>query len=442
MARVAIVGAGYVGVCSGVVLAERGHEVVFCDVDAARLAQLARGEAPFFEPGLAEALRAAAARSSTSLDVATATRDADVVVVCVGTPTGESGAPDLRYLRAAIDNIGRGLRARSAGSRMLVITKSTLPPGTVDAIVVPGLEQASGRRAGVGFDVASNPEFLREGTALRDARAPDRLVVGSHSAEAAARVVDLFDKPSGPVIMTTPTTAEFVKYATNAFLATKVTFANEMANLAAKVGVDWYDALPAIGADPRVGELFLRPGPGFGGSCLPKDARAVAQLGRTLGARSLVLEAVLARNDDQPREIVRMLVEEAGDLRGKRVALLGVAFKPDTDDIRETRALLLARRLLDAGAVVVAYDPLALAAFRALAPACLAASSVEDALDGADAAVVHTDWAVVRAAPPSAFARMRTRLVIDARRTFDPVALAAAGVRYRAVGLPPAGGPA
>jgi UDPglucose 6-dehydrogenase len=284
--------------------------------------------------------------------------------------------------------------------------------------------------------VAVNPEFLKEGAALADARAPDRIVVGADDASAAARVLVLYEAVTAPHVVVDATTAETIKYAANAFLAVKVGFSNEVANLCRELGVDWVDVARGVGMDARIGPQFLRAGAGFGGSCFPKDLRALKAVADGRGVPVPVLTAVLEANERQPLVVVDILTQALGALAGRRVALLGLAFKPDTDDVRDTRALAIHQALVAAGADVVVHDPMAAKNFLHLVPAANVAETWEKAIDGADAVVVQTEWDAYRRIDPAGFkGLMRRPLVVDGRRTFDPAALARAGVDYHAIGL-------
>lgn len=436
MARVSIIGAGYVGLCTGVVFAKHGHDVTIVEVMPERLASLRAGKVPFFEPGVQEALREAldAGRLRATDDHQKAVHDTDVTFLCVGTPQGADGAIDLAFVRGAARDVGKALASKK--DYHVVVTKSTVVPGTAEGVVGAEVAVASGKRPGKDFGVASNPEFLREGSAMKDALAPDRIVVGAIDRRAADVVWSLYAAFSCPKITTDPKTAEMIKYAANAFLATKIAFANEMANVCERLGIDYYEVADGIGHDFRINPHFLRAGVGFGGSCFPKDVAAIAHVARSAGAPSGLLDAVLENNEKQPLVAVRLLEEEVGALEGKRIALLGLAFKPDTDDVRETRALPIWQALTDAGADVVCYDPEARDTFRRLAPEATVVASAQEALTGADGAIVQTEWAELKALPPAKIvAWMRSPVLVDGRRTFDPHAMRAAGVRYRAVGL-------
>ena len=425
MASISVIGTGYVGLCTGVVFAELGHDVWFVDVDPSKLEAVKQGRAPFYEPGVDEALQRLKGKVRTTTNVAEAVQATRFTFLCVGTPQGKDGAIDLGYIRKAAADVGAALRGKP--DHVLVV-KSTVVPGTAEEVVRPEAEKAAGHPV----QVVSNPEFLKEGTAMADARKPDRVVVGATDANAAEAVLGLYAGLPGERIAVTPRTAEMIKYAANAFLAVKIAFSNEMANACEKLGIDWYDVVKGIGPDPRIGPLFLRAGVGFGGSCFPKDVAAIAHLSRNVGAPSGILDAVLQNNDRQALVAVDMLRDElGGSLHGKRVALLGLAFKADTDDVRETRALPLWHALAVEGAEVVCHDPKASANFLRLAPNARVAATVDEALRGADAAVVQTEWAEYRALDP----KRMPRVVVDGRRTFEPAKMREAGVRYRAIGL-------
>lgn len=436
MSRVTVVGCGYVGVCSALALAEQGHRVVAFDTDPGRRDALKRGRVPFFEPGVERLLRRhlRSGRFTVASSLGDAVDSTNLSLVCVGTPSRRDGSIDLRQIRAVAADLGRELRKKS--SFHTVAVKSTVVPGTLEDVVVPILERASGKRRGQGFGAASNPEFLREGSAMRDALHPDRVVIGAGDARSARAVGSLYGRIPSPKVVTDPWTAEMIKYAANSFLATKVALSNELANICERVGVDWYDVAGGIAPDARIGPLFLRAGAGFGGSCFPKDVAAIAHLGRRAGARSGILEAVARNNKEQPEVAVRLLKEALGSLAGKRVALLGLAFKPETDDVRETRAFPIYRALRSEGAQVVVYDPRAVENFRRLAPDAVAGSSMEEALRDADGAIVQTEWPEFRNASLSKVRRlMKTPLIVDGRRTFEPHAMERAGFDYRAIGL-------
>lgn len=422
---VTILGGGYVGVTTGVVMAEAGHDVTVVEVDDDRRKALADGRAPFHEPGLDDALADAL---DDELTVTDEIEPADVVLVCVGTPSRDDGSADLSQLVGAVDDLAAEIPAWDG--RPTVAVKSTVPPGTTRRVVRPTLEDDA--------DLAVNPEFLREANALPDARDPDRIVVGTFHDAAEQAMRTLYADRAAPKVFTTPETAELVKYASNALLATKISFANEIARLAEELGVDVDEAVKAVGLDHRIDPAFLGAGLGFGGSCFPKDVRALRHVARELDVEPRMLDAVVATNEDQPLWAVRHARRILDDLDGRRIAVLGLAFKPGTSDVRGSRAIPIVEALADEGADVHAHDPRAEAgqtfAARVDAEVTLA-DTAKQALDDADACIVQTAWPTYREIPPATFRKlMRTPVVLDGRRHLDAQALGEADVTYRALG--------
>ena len=417
-------GGGFVGTVTAVVLAEADHHVRLMESDPDRRRVLQEGRPGFEEPGLGTALRQQLRRGTLevpdSLDAGNAPQ---VTVVCVGTPAAPDGSADLQHVLAA---------CREAASRMdggVLAVKSTVPPGTTRHLVAPAVEAVAPT-----VRVASLPEFLAEGNALEGARRPDRVVVGSDDEVATGLLTDLHEGLTPRVVVTDPTTAESIKYASNAMLAARIGVVNELANVCESVGVSIDEVMDAVGLDPRIGPLFLQAGLGFGGSCFPKDVLALCCLARERGAPMRILERVLQSNEAQPLRAVRLLEEELGNLRGKQVALLGLSFKPGTSDLRESRAVAIHKALRARGANVVAHDPAASEDFRRLVPEAVLVADAADAVVGADACVVATAWPQYRALPwPELVATMRRPLVIDGWRILDPDALGRE-VRYRAIG--------
>ncbi|MCA1813978.1 MAG: nucleotide sugar dehydrogenase, partial [Halobacteriales archaeon] len=345
------------------------------------------------------------------------------------------GEQDPKFLKQAAKQVGDALRG--SGDWHCVVTKSTVLPGTTEGIVGLAVQRASGKVPGPGFGLAHNPEFLKEGDALADARQPDRLVVGALDDASAKACWALYEGIAAPRVGTDIRTAEMIKYASNAMLAARVGFANEMANLSEQLGIDVQQVMEGVGLDQRIGPKFLRAGAGFGGSCFPKDLAALLRLSEEKRTPSRILRAVLDGNQEQPLHVVRIAREALGSLKGKRIALLGLAFKPGTDDVRETRAYPIWHALRKAGARVVCYDPHAGPNFALLAGHDVElAGTVFDALDQAECAIVQTEWEEFRRMPPELFKQHMARaLVVDGRRAFDPAAMRAAGVEYRAIGL-------
>jgi len=398
------------------------------------VAALNAGECPIFEPGLPELLAAglASGKLRGSGEMADEISAADLTFICVGTPSRDDGSMDMAQVESAAAAIGDAL---AGGEREhVVIVKSTVLPRTTEELVLPRVLERSGRdRASVGF--AMNPEFLREGSAVADALAPDRIVIGAADGLALAKLRELYAGTKCPVLECDPRTAEMVKYASNAFLAAKVSYANEVANLCEAWGIDFATVAEGMGLDDRISPRFLRAGAGYGGSCFPKDVKALRAAAAAENLPAAMLDATLAVNESQPLLLVAWARDALGSLEGKRVAILGLAFKPETDDVREARAAVVARALLEAGASVVGCDPQAAENFGVLCDIEIAPSA-EVALAGADCAILMTEWPEYAALPPAVFKeRMARPLLLDGRRAFDAAAMRNAGVEYRAIGL-------
>lgn len=425
--KVAVIGTGYVGLTTAVSLAVKGHEVLGIDVDAAKIEQLSDGRSPIYEPGLdhvlLETLGQGKIRFSTNLPEA---EEAQVVFVCVGTPEAEDGEADLRYLHAALQEIA-SLHNHSPKERTVVI-KSTVPVGTGD-------QAAVSLRHCKGLQVVSNPEFLREGCALEDALNPSRIIVGADSEEAIAVMQTLYCGMSAPWVITTRANAELIKYASNAFLAARISFMNELARLSTVLGTDITVVSHGMGLDNRIGPQFLRAGVGFGGSCFPKDTIALLKLANQYGVTLSLLEKVREVNASQPVWFFNQLVSKIPDLAGKRIAVLGLAFKPDTDDIREAPSLRILAELLAAGAVVAAYDPVAAKAVEALFPDVEYVTTPQAAFAGAHAAVLVTEWqACVKLDWKLIKEQMEQPLLFDGRNAWPHDELKKAGFEYLGVG--------
>jgi UDPglucose 6-dehydrogenase len=432
--RIAVVGTGYVGSVAAACFAEAGHEVVGLDVDASKVAALSRGETPLFEPGLKDliALGLREKRLRFTTDCAEAARFAAVIFLTVDTPTGEDGSADVSRITAATDSV-----ARSMDGYRLIVVKSTVPVGTTLAL--------KARVAAVckrDFSIAFNPEFLKEGAAVDDFQRPDRVIVGTDDPRAFETLRALygpFVRSGAPILQMDIASAELTKYASNAFLAARISFMNEIARLCEKVGADVEHVRKGMGCDARIGRRFLFPGMGFGGSCFPKDLRALAATGRACGQPMRIAEATLAVNEEQKLWFLpRLRGEFGGSLKGRCVALWGLAFKPRTDDLREAPAVDLARAILKEGGSVRAFDPVAGGnARRLLGAALTVCDSALEAARGADALVLATEWSEFRTPDVDKLASvMRGRLILDGRNVMDPEAIRKAGFVYVGIGRP------
>ena len=420
---IAVIGTGYVGLVTAAGFAELGNEVWCVDIDADKIERLKRGEVPIYEPGLAESLAASSGLLHFTTDLPSALEKARLLFIAVGTPPTYSGDADLSAVYAVVDAI-------PASENRAIIMKSTVPVGT-GASIRRELE-----RTGKGnFAYVSCPEFLKEGAALEDFRKPDRVVVGDENNWAGDAVAELYAPLGAPLVRTDVPSAEMIKLAANAFLATKISFINEIANVCEETGADVLEVAHGMGLDRRIGEHFLRPGIGYGGSCFPKDVSALKQLAGNSGYHFQLLTAVIEVNELQKRRVISKLQKHLGSLVGKNVALLGLAFKADTDDMREASSLVLAARLQADGASVRAYDPIASEQARKLMPSVELVSSTLEAVDGADAIVLVTEWPEFAKLDWSEVAATtRGRLIIDGRNFIDATAARAAGFTYEGVG--------
>jgi UDPglucose 6-dehydrogenase len=431
--RIAMIGTGYVGLVSGACFADFGHHVTCVDKDAGKIEALHRGEIPIFEPGL-DALVAANVKDKRldfTTELAGPVAQADAVFIAVGTPSRRGdGHADLSYVYAAAREIAGALSGFT-----VVVTKSTVPVGTGDE--VERLIREANPSADV--EIASNPEFLREGAAIRDFKFPDRIVVGTSDERARKVLGDIYRPLSlnqAPVMYTARRTAELIKYAANAFLATKITFINEIADLSEKVGADVQEIARGIGLDNRIGSKFLHAGPGFGGSCFPKDTRALIKIAQDHDVQLRIVEAVLGVNDNRKRAMARKVLNAAGgNLRGKTVAVLGLTFKPDTDDMRDAPSIPLVTGLLDMGAKVRAHDPVGIEQARKELPDIHYCNDPYECVTGADAMVIVTEWVQYRALDLGRLkSAMKQPVVIDLRNVYGPEDMAAHGFIYESVG--------
>ena len=437
--KVTVFGTGYVGLVQGAVLAEAGHEVLCVDVDAAKVAKLEQGIIPIHEPGLEPIVRAthAAGRLAFTTDAAAGVAHGQVQFLAVGTPPDEDGSADLQYVLAVASTI-----ATHMDGYRVIVDKSTVPVGTADKVAAKVREVLAARGAAHPFDVVSNPEFLKEGAAVADCQRPDRIVIGTDSEKAEQLLRELyapFNRNHDKIIVMDARSAELTKYAANCMLATKISFMNEMANLAERLGADIEAVRRGIGSDPRIGYHFIYPGAGYGGSCFPKDVKALIHTAGSVGFEPLLMKAVEERNAAQKEVLfAKINAHFGGDLKGKVIALWGLAFKPNTDDMREAPSRVLIEALWDAGAKVQAYDPAAMDEAQRIygtRPDLVLAGTKEAALVGADALAIVTEWQQFRAPDFDALrAALAAPVIFDGRNLYEPAQLAARGFAYYPIG--------
>jgi UDPglucose 6-dehydrogenase len=453
--KVGVVGAGYVGLVTGACLAHIGHRVTLVDVDEQKVAALERGELPFYEPDFEGFVAGCRRRESLlfTTDLGQVVHEADVVFIGVNTPQGDDGSADLSSIAAVAKGIGRALaEAKERTHPLVVANKSTVPVGSGDLVsmlIQEGADEAG--NGGVDFRVVSNPEFLREGSAVYDALFPDRIVLGAASRDALDTMRALYEpiieqsfpteldprpKVAVPLLTCDLTSAETIKYAANVFLATKVSFINEIANICELVGADVGSVAQGIGLDERIGSRFLTPGLGWGGSCLPKDTAALQSIAREYDYEPVLLSATISVNERQRKRVITKLQRELKTLKGRRVALLGLAFKPNTDDLREAPSLKIAEALNRHGARAIGYDPVAGKKASRLVPNLKIVFDPYEALEGAHAAVLVTEWDELRALDFKRAASLMKEpsVLVDGRNTLDPQEVKSAGIRYRGFG--------
>ena len=435
--KICVVGSGYVGLVTGACLADFGMTVTGVDKDAAKIEALLRGEIPIYEPGLEEVVEknVRAGRLKFTTDLAPAIREARAVFIAVGTPPLPDGRADLSFVRQVAESIGDNLNGYK-----VIVTKSTVPVGTGQMVEKAVREHSGGKQE---FAVVSNPEFLREGSAIEDFLRPDRVVIGARTQRAIEVMLDIYAplKAAGvPFVVANVESAEMIKYASNGFLATKITFINEVAEICEAVGAEVDVVARGMGLDHRIGPKFLHPGPGYGGSCFPKDTRAVAQIAEEHGLRFEIIEGVLSANERVKRRMIGKIEQAFGSLAGKTVAVLGLAFKGDTDDMRESPAIPVIEGLIERGAKIRAFDPAAMTAAKPLLPPVTFCRDAYEAAQGADGIVIATEWNQFRALD---FTELRSRLaaplMVDLRNLYQPDRVAAEGFAYHSVGRPSSG---
>jgi UDPglucose 6-dehydrogenase len=430
--HIAVIGTGYVGLVTGACFAEFGVDVTCVDVDSQKIERLLDGVVPIYEPGLEQLVtkNVQAGRLHFTTDVKQAVEQSLVIFLAVGTPPKEDGSADMRFVEAAARSV-----AEHMNGYKVIVTKSTVPIGTGEQLRKLISEH---QKKQFHFGIVSNPEFLREGAAINDFMRPDRVVIGSGDEEAIAIMRDLY-RPlyliETPFVITSLESAELAKYAANAFLATKISFINEIANMCDRIGCDVHDVAKAIGMDRRIGNKFLHPGPGFGGSCFPKDTRALASLAREFGADSLIVDAVIEVNERQRAMMIPKIEKLAGELRGKTIAVLGLAFKPETDDMREAPSIDIIRGLLERDAHVRAYDPVAMTEAKKFLPEVEYCEDEYQAVTNADVMVFMTEWNQFRALDMQRIRQMmRAPKIADLRNIYEPDSMRELGFDYIGVG--------
>ncbi len=395
---ITVVGAGYVGLTTGVAFAELGNNVRLIDIDKEKIEKIRKGIAPIYEEGLQEMLQ----RNMDRIKATTTYNEIDdIVFVCVGTPSLPDGSINLSYVKEAVENAARNMEEG------IIVIKSTVFPGTTEKILRPIAEKYSNK-----ISLAMNPEFLREGKALHDFMHPDRIVIGARDEKTAEMLKELYKPIDAPILVTNPTVAELIKYASNAFLATKISFANEIGNLAKMLGIDVYEVMKGVAMDHRISPYFLNAGIGFGGSCFPKDLKALRAGAKKFGYDMRLIDAVLKINEEQPLRLLKIL-EKYVELEGSIIAILGLAFKANTDDVRESRAIPIIKELLKRGAKIKAYDPMAMENMKKIFPEIEYCNSIEKAIENADACLILTDW---KEFEEINFDAMKRKIVIEGRR--------------------------
>ncbi len=427
--NVCVIGTGYVGLVTGVVFASLGNDVICVDKNEAKIANLKRGIMPIYEPGLEEIVsrNVAEERLEFTTDLACAVSRSEVVFIAVGTPPKEDGSTDLSMVGAVAKEIAESIKAP-----ILIVNKSTVPVGTGD--FVRKIVEAN-RPDGTHFDVVSNPEFLREGSAIQDTLEPDRIIIGANNKDSAMKLVELYAPLERPMIMTDVESAELIKYASNAFLAVKITFANAMANICELAGADVADVTKGMGLDNRIGPAFLNAGIGYGGSCFPKDTRSLISTAESLGYDFKLLKSAVTTNEEQPLRFVEKIREVLGDLTGKKIGVLGLAFKGNTDDLRDSKAIEVIQSLVAQGAQVQAFDPVAMDNAKEILPDITYAKSSYDAATGADALVVVTEWNEFKQINLARVASILAgKVIFDGRNLYNPKQVRRHGLAYHGVG--------
>ncbi|MDP6458631.1 MAG: UDP-glucose/GDP-mannose dehydrogenase family protein [Candidatus Bathyarchaeota archaeon] len=434
--NIAVLGMGYVGLAGGMAFAKQGHNTICTTTTPLKAENLNNGIPPFFEPGLDQLVKdmvdIGRLRGSTNnVDVV---KRSDVTFICVGTPPQADGSADLSAIEEVSKDIGVALRNKQ--SYHVIVAKSTIPPGTTDGIILPTIEKYSGKKVGDDFGLCMNPEFLRQGDAVHDSLNPDRIVIGEYDSRSGDVLEEIYSDYDCSIMRCDIKAAELIKYAANSLLATKISFANEFSRICEVFNIDVYEVMQGVGLDFRINPRFLNAGCGFGGSCFPKDVNAIVALAHSIDVETPLLDAVLLNNEMQPMHFVDIIEKAVGDVEGKVVAFLGLSFKPNTGDVRETRALPLIKMLHDKGARIKAYDPKAIENFKRLTEVPVEYyERWEDALMGSDFAVIQSDWNEIKEITPEEYQKlMKNPIIMDGRRTYEPNTMIGKDVEYYGIG--------
>ncbi|UCF13651.1 MAG: UDP-glucose/GDP-mannose dehydrogenase family protein [Thermoplasmatales archaeon] len=434
--RIAVLGMGYVGLASGMAYAKHGFKTICTATTPSKAENLNKGIPPFYEPELGGLVKDMVEKGmlSGSTNNIKAIKESDVTFICVGTPSLPDGSADLSAVEATAKDIGTVLKDKN--DYHVIVTKSTIVPGTTENLVLPIVEKYSDKKVGRDFGLCMNPEFLRQGQAVHDSLNPDRIVIGEYDKKSGDVLDRIYSGYDCPKMRCEIKAAELIKYAANSLLATKITFANEFSRISEKFNIDIYKVMKGVGMDFRINPMFLNAGCGFGGSCFPKDVKAITALSKKIGVETPLLNAVLYTNELQPMHFVDIIKQTVGNLDEKTIAFLGLSFKPDTDDTRATRALPIIEKLYQEGAHVKAYDPKAYYKFKPLTDLPIEYMDTwEDALKNADFVVVQSDWQEIKDIKPEDFKRLLSNpIVIDGRRSYNPEEIIKNGVTYRAIG--------
>lgn len=434
--NIAIIGMGYVGLTCGLACAKHGYRSICTTTTSIKAENLNKGIPPFFEPEIEELVKEMVSKGflSGSTDNVKAVRNSDVSFICVGTPSLPDGSADLSAIEASARDIGLALREKD--DYHVVVAKSTIPPGTTEELILPNVAKYSGRKVGVDFGLCMNPEFLRQGSAVHDTLNPDRIVIGEYDKKSGEVLKHVYKDYECPKIRCDIKAAELIKYASNSLLATKISFANEFSRICEKFGIDVYGVMKGVGLDFRINPRFLNAGVGFGGSCFPKDVNAIVSLAKRIGVETPLLDSVLYTNEIQPKHFVELIESVVGPLDGKTIAFLGLSFKPDTDDIRETRALPIIEKIYAKGGKVKAYDPKAISNFKRLTELPIEYYDTwNEVLRDSDFAVIQSDWREIREITPEDYKRLlKIPMVFDGRRTYEPETMISEGIRYYSIG--------